>query len=70
MSSFEDSAAELAVLLQGLAVMLEPIKEAAQGYREEMKRLGFNEEAANQMAVHYHEVVMTIMKNQAFGGKR
>lgn len=58
---------DLAELIVQLNTLLEPIIEATAGYREDAKRRGFNEAAANAMAADYHNVLMTIMRNKAFG---
>jgi hypothetical protein len=58
---------DLAGMIQQLNELLEPIMEASVGYRAKAANAGFNEAASNAMAASYHDVLMTIMRNKAFG---
>lgn len=58
---------DLAYYIQQLNELLEPIMEATVGYRKKAADAGFNEAASNAMAASYHDVLMTIMRNKAFG---
>lgn len=54
----------------GLALMLEqiaPIKEAAQGYREQLRRDGWSVEASEEMAMELHNRLLGMCFGQTSG---
>jgi len=65
MSVSDEFAAGLALMLEQIA----PVKEAAQGYREQLRRDGWSEPAAEEMAMelHNHMISMVFAK---MGGSR
>lgn len=64
------AANEVAMMIQSLNVMLDPIMEASQGYMEKAKAHGFDESSASRMGADYHGVLCEIIKNNALGKKK
>ncbi len=62
-------AGQIAQAVAGMREMLAPILEGAKGYKEECMRQGFGERAADDMAVQFHEAVLSLFRNKAFGGR-
>lgn len=56
-------AAQLAKLLVDLQGLMEPVMEAAIGYRQRMIDAGVSKEAADKMAVTYHDWLMSIVSS-------
>lgn len=63
----DDGAAQLAAMIAQLNEMLAPIMEASAGHMQLAKANGFNEESASRMGADYHQVLMQIVRNNAFG---
>lgn len=59
-----DEVMALAAALQQIGAMMEPILEAAAGYRQQAIERGFDEMTAAMMASSYHEMLMSIIRKQ------
>lgn len=67
MSEIEEGAAGLALMIAQFNELLQPIMEACAGYMVLAKKSGFNEESASRMGADYHQLLMQVVRNQAFG---
>lgn len=56
-----DPQQELAIALLNMAELLVPIREAVDGYRSDLIRNGYSPEAAESMAVSYHNYFFAIL---------
>lgn len=56
--------AAFASALQQVGAMMEPVLEAATGYRKQAVEQGFDEMTAAMMASSYHDMLMSIIRKQ------
>lgn len=63
----DSAAAEFAEAMATMAELMRPMGEAVDGYREEALRRGYSPTAAEQMAMSYHEHLLTLIRPMASG---
>jgi hypothetical protein len=63
----EEGAAILAAAIASLNEVLAPVMEASAGHMQLAMANGFNAESASRMGADYHQVLMQIVRQQAFG---
>jgi hypothetical protein len=59
----EPEAASFAEVLMAVADKVSAVIDAVRGYQERLIAAGFNETAAEMMAVHYHSMIMEMLIN-------